>query len=126
MKYFYIGIAILGVLLGACVASSVFLNRSTAEAERWLAEADEAMAADDTARAVRAAASAERAWARREEVLGTLLSHEELDEIAVAFADLRVYGAEAQREEFRVRCGELRFRLRHVAQIDLPFYYNLL
>ena len=72
------------------------------------------------------AQQAKRAFDRRQELLSAFLSHEELDEIAIDFAELEVYGQEGSREEFRARCEALLFRLRHVAEMDVPFYYNFL
>lgn len=126
MKYLYIGLGVLAVLLALCIGSSVFLCRSTRQSEALLLDADAALREDDFPAAVAFADEAQRAFDRRRELLGALLSHEELDEIAIAFSALEVYGAEGSREEFRVRCEELLFRLRHVAEMDVPFYYNFL
>lgn len=126
MKYFYIGLGILAVLLALSIGGSVLLCQSTRESEAYLQEAAEALTEDDFSAAVLLAGKAERSFARRRELLGALLSHEELDEISVDFSDLLVYGAEDSREEFRARCEALRFRLRHVAEMDVPFYYNFL
>ncbi len=126
MKYFYIGLGVLAVLLALSIGSSALLCRSTQEPERLLRDADAALLADDFPAAAALAGRAARAFDRRRALLSSLLSHEELDEIAIGFSDLEVYAAEGSREEFRARCKELQFRLRHIAEMDLPFYYNFL
>lgn len=126
MKYCYLGLGILAVLLALSIGSSVLLRRSTEESEAYLQEAAAAAATDELSAATTAAGRAEAAFERRRKLLGALLSHEELDEIAVSFAQLGVYGEEGSREEFRAQCESLRFRLRHVAEVDVPFYYNFL
>ena len=126
MKHFYLGLGILAVLLALCIGSSVLLCRSTRESEAHLQEAAAALEADDLPAAANHAQQAKRAFDRRQELLSAFLSHEELDEIAIDFAELEVYGQEGSREEFRARCASLLLRLRHVAEMDVPFYYNFL
>lgn len=126
MKYFYIGLGVLAALLILSIAGSALLCRSTQEPERLLRDADAALLADDFPAAAALAGRAARAFDRRRALLSSLLSHEELDEIAIGFSDLEVYAAEGSREEFRAHCKELQFRLRHIAEMDLPFYYNFL
>ena len=126
MKYFYIGLGVLAVLLALSIGSSALLCRSTQDPERLLQNADAALLADDFPAAAALAGRAARAFDRRRDLLSAMLSHEELDEIAIGFSDLEVYAAEGSREEFRARCKELQFRLRHIAEMDLPFYYNFL
>ena len=126
MKLLYLGLGILAVLLALCIGSSVLLCRSTRESEAHLQEAAAALEADNFSAAANHAQQAKQAFDRRQELLSAFLSHEELDEIAIDFAELEVYGQEGSREEFRARCEALLFRLRHVAEMDVPFYYNFL
>ena len=55
-----------------------------------------------------------------------MLSHEELDEIESVFSALESYGKTETGDEFRSSCAELALRLRHIRQMDVPFYYNFL
>lgn len=126
MKHLFLGLGILAVLLALGIGSSALLCRSTRDSEALLLAAEAAVAEGDLPTAAALAQQAGQAFSARQELLSALLSHEELDQIAIGFAQLRAYGAEGSREGFRAQCGELLFRLRHVAQLDQPFYYNFL
>lgn len=126
MKHFYIGLAIFAGLLAVSIAASVYLCRCTDESAAWLSAAETALAESDLARAAECAEAARSAFERCKKPLRVLLSHDETDAIDIAFSEIGVYGAEGNREEFHVRCAELQLRLRDIAAIDLPLYYNFL
>ena len=124
MKYFYTGFAVLAVLLAASLACNALISRST---EHTLAALEEALAAFDAGDADAAAESAALAqthWRKSSNFLSAVLSHEELDEIENAFVALDSYTRTQSEDEFRRSCAELTFRLRHITQRDIPFYYN--
>ena len=124
MKYFYTGLAVLAVLLAASLLCNTLIDKST---ERALAALDDALAAfdaGDTEAAAAKAALAQEHWRKKSNFLSAILSHEELDEIENAFIALDSYTKTQSDEEFRRSCAELRFRLRHITQREIPFYYN--
>lgn len=124
MKYFYTGAAVLAVLLAASLWCNLLISRST---ERAVAALDDALVAFDAGDAETAAARAARAqahWREKSNFLSAVLSHEELDEIENAFTALDSYTKTQSEDEFRRSCAELLFRLRHITQRDVPFYYN--
>lgn len=124
MKYFYTGLAVLAVLLAASLWCNTLIAGST---EHALAALDDALAAFDAGDAETAAADAALAqayWQEKSKFLSAVLSHEELDEIENAFTALDSYTKTQSDEEFRRSCAELLFRLRHITQRDVPFYYN--
>lgn len=124
MKYLYLGAAILAVLLAVCILSTAVIGSHT----RRIAETlEDALSAFDGGNLSEAAALADRAkntWERSAKLLSAMLSHEELDEIDTAFSALDSYRRTQAADEFRSRCAELALRLRHIAQMDIPFYYN--
>lgn len=124
MKYFYIGGGILVVLLAVSLLLSLAVaDRATATAE-LLTQAAGHM--DDFPAAQEAGMKAAQLWESHTEFLSTLIAHDELDEIAEGFRRLTAYAKEENRDEFRSQCQVLIFRLEHIAQMDLPFYYNFL
>lgn len=124
MKYLYIGIGVLVLLLAGCILSTALISVCTCKAADAL---EVALSAFDEGSFSAAAAQAEYAkseWDRHAKLLSALLSHEELDEIDAAFTALDSYRKTQTADEFRNRCAELSLRLRHITQMDIPFYYN--
>ena len=125
MKYLYIGLGTLIVLLAASILSCVLIASALDVPERSLEQAQ--LSVDtDLQDAVRYAEEAADAWEQRRHFLSSFLSHDELDEVDRAFVELRTYGRTRTQEEFEARCAELRLRLRHISEMDIPFYYNFL
>ena len=126
MKYLYFGAGILAVLLAACIFSTFLISGCTA---KTLESLEQALSAFDGGNFPAAAEHADRAkseWERHSNLLSAMLSHEELDEIESVFSALESYGKTETGDEFRSSCAELALRLRHIRQMDVPFYYNFL
>lgn len=126
MKYLYIGMGVLVVLLAVCILCGVMVSNSTQQSSDALCRAVEAVDSGDFPTAVAFAKEAEAAWQKREHFLSSILSHEELDEITRAFSDLRSYAATQTEDEFRCRCEELILRLNHISEMDFPHFYNFM
>ena len=120
MKFFYIGGGILAVLLAASLLLGLAVADRATETAALLAQAAEAMDADDFAAAQTQGTAAAQLWEQHTHFLSTLIAHDELDEIAEGFSRLTAYATEGEQDEFRSQCQE------HIAQMDLPFYYNFL
>lgn len=124
MKYLYLGAAILAVLLAACILSGVLVSTATEGALDSLDLALEAFDRSGLAQAAPYAKAAKQDWQRHSRLLSALLGHEELDEIEALFTSLESYTRTASADDFRSVCAELALRLRHITQMDVPFYYN--
>ena len=124
MKYLYIGVGVLAVLLAACILSTTVISSCTRETADALEHALSAFDEDDFPAAAAQASRAKSEWDQHAKLLSALLSHEELDEIDTAFTALDSYRKTQTADEFRSRCAELSLRLRHITQMDIPFYYN--
>ncbi len=126
MKYLYIGGGILLVLLALSILSGIMISGCVDTARAELVQAVEEMDGGDFSLAVTHGTAAAKEWESHKNLLSALLSHEELDEISTGFSDLRSYAVTRTEEEYRARCLELEFRLEHIAEMDVPFYYNFL
>lgn len=126
MKYFYIGGGILAVLLTVSLLLGLAVANRATETAELLSRAAETMDAGDFSTAREEGMKAAQLWETHAHFLSTLVAHDELDEIAEGFRRLSAYAKEEKRAEFRSQCQVLIFRLEHVAQMDLPFYYNFL
>lgn len=125
MKYFLIGLGTLLAVLAASILSCVLIASALSAPERALEQAEQ-LAETDFQSAVSHAETAADGWERHRHFLSSFLSHDELDEVDRAFSELQTYGRTHTAEEFEVRCAELRLRLRHISEMDIPFYYNFL
>lgn len=126
MKYLYIGISVLAVLLAVCVFSNLWAATALDGAQASLSAALDALDRGDFSAAVTHGADAAAQWERRKNVFSVLSDHEALDEISVGFSALHAYAAEREVTEYRARCRELLLRLARLSRADLPFYYNFL
>lgn len=124
MKYLYIGIGVLAALLALCILSTLLVSFGTRAALSSLETSLTAFDEGDFLTAMEHAMHAKSEWEQHSGLLSTLLSHEELDEIDAGFTALSSYCITKTTDEFRSLCAELSLRLRHITQMDIPFYYN--
>lgn len=124
MKFFYIGGGILILLLAFSLLFGWIIGRHATEASELLSAAIEYMDSGSFDQARDKANAAAESWKTHSHFLSALIGHDELDEIAEGFSRLTAYGVEEDRQEFRSQCQVLIFRLEHIAEMDLPFYYN--
>lgn len=126
MKYFTIGISFLAALLAASILAGVLVASWVKPANSHLTRAVDALAREDYDNAVEQAIAAEKKWKAEQQKLSAFLSHETLEEVAVAFSDLHVYSERQNYSEFLARCKLLQMQLKHISEMDIPYYYNLL
>ena len=88
MKYFYIGMMILCLLLTGCLAAGWVIGRSVTAVSLPLEEAFDAIRSGSEARGLGLIRQASEEWSRREGVLACLLRHDLTDEIATELAGL--------------------------------------
>lgn len=124
MKFFYIGGGILAALLAISLLLGLSVSRRATETAALLSRAAETMDTGNFSAAQEDGRKAAQLWETHTHFLSTLVAHDELDEIAEGFRRLSAYGREENQTEFRSQCQVLIFRLEHIAQMDLPFYYN--
>ena len=65
-------------------------------------------------------------WDRHEFYFGTMLRHDELDEVVGSFAALQTYAACQDGDEFLSMCAQLIKRLEHIRAMEQPLPANIL
>lgn len=125
MKYLYIGISILALTLLASIILVVCLNNCIHRTAKLLDEALEACDRNDMEQAYRKGMEAERLWNKYDGFLGVALDHEESDGITFGVAEMNSYAITDTPEDFRRCCAEVNAQMYHVAQKELPYYFNL-
>lgn len=126
MKYLYIGVSLLAVTLAASILTLCALNTRADETAAQLEAAIVAFDQDDWQTATACVEKAESLWNHHKGFLGTLLDHEESDTIQWGLANIRSFAVTGSGEEFRAGCTETAAMIRHVAQMERPYYYNIL
>ena len=122
MKYFYIGLLILCLLLCACYFSSRQIRRGTEAMAFPLRQALQAFRAGNLTEKARSLEEAAARWKAGESVFASLLSHDHTAGIA---EDLRAL-ALAKDEEFEGICFRLLDKLDRIRRMDLPILENIL
>jgi len=117
VKYVWIGITILGVLLAMSIGALAFLDTTTDQVAALLEEAQSL----ERETAMSKVQEAKALWERRYGLMAALTDHGDLEEIRQVFAEL-----ETGPEDFVTRCHALSSRIRGLAQAEMLHYYNFL
>ena len=121
MKYFYIGMMILCLLLTGCLAAGWVIGRSVAAVSLPLRGASDAIRSGDEARGQALIRQAAAEWSRREGVLASLLRHDLTDEIGTELSGLQwSRGTELLRS-----CAKLLEALRSLADSEKATWRNI-
>ena len=126
MKCLFGSISLLLLLLLLCLLStqqiagtidqtSVHLNAAISAQQAGLEDA-----AQDQIRA------AEHIWRSKEAFFGTVLQHDEIDEVIIEFARLRSYAETEDQDDFLSNCNALLARLQHIQEMEYPLLQNIL
>ena len=126
MKYLIWGLVLLALVLGCALLASDALDRQVERTVQLVEHARLAAERGDFDAALQAADNATETWQSGLGLMGVLLNHTETDEVQFSFAALRACIAMEQQEEIIPRCRELSERLRHIANMEKPFFNNIL
>ncbi len=126
MKYLYAALAILLACLILCIAVVGRLDRYTARAVETLERAQASGTSGDFGEAARQVDEAIALWEEKKGFFGMALRHNDLDEITASFCELRAYAGGANEDEFVPACAGLIARIRHISEMEKPYYYNVL
>lgn len=123
MKYLYVGIAILAVILGFCLTTTFLLNRYTQQSANCLREADTLAGQGRFPEAAAKVVRARELWDGHRCLYGVILRHDEADEVTFSFHAIERYAQLADREDFEADCASLVARIDHVANMEKPLFY---
>ncbi len=126
MRFLRFGAGVLLACFLLCAAAASSLGRCTEETAALLEQAQRFGGAGNFEEASRWIRRASEGWEARKGFLGSTLSHEELDEIEVGFCSLLAIAEQEAEDQFAPACAELIARVRHVSEMEKPFYYNVL
>lgn len=125
MKFFWIGLSILAIILTCCLTVLLPLRHNCLETAELLSQAIEASEQEESETAAQLAEAAERDWQKYDKLLASFLCHDETDTVNDHFSRLRSYTATGNRSEFHATCSALVTTLEDLACIDHPCYFNI-
>lgn len=122
MKYMYIGLLILCLLLCACYLSTRQIDQRTEAMLLPLHRALQAFQAGDLTTKTRYVEETTAHWEQNEAFFASLLSHEKTAQVS---EDLRILSLDHP-EEFEKACVRLIDNLQRIRHMDLPVPENIL
>lgn len=126
MKHLLIAAGVFALCLALGLTSVFSVRAAGAQTAAQLTQALEAARQADVDGAEAALARANATWEDRGRLLGVFLHHEQVDEIVALFAQLRAYARVQDTDDFLALCEELRARIEHLRDLELPTAENIL
>ena len=126
MKYFFIPVAALTLLLGLSLWNAAAVEAAVRPWCTALGEAWESAEREDWEAAERAVGETRRAWEARHPYFHIVTAHDELDQADALFAQAAGFAAERERAELRATLAELSVQLRVVAEMQKLTVKNVL
>ncbi len=126
MKRFWIGVGLLGILLGASIWVLVATDRIHTPISDLLEEAAEQSLEGDLSNGIRLAQQAQRQWQAHWETLAAGANHEPMDEIDSLFAQMQSYAQARQAEAFAACCARLSELVEAMGESHSLRWWNIL
>lgn len=126
MKHVCLGLSILALILALCLFTAHYTSDTVQRTSALLEEAVEARRAGDEAEALRLVRAASAHWKDHEAYFGTVLRHDEIDDVIGEFARLESYARSQDQDDFYSNCAALLSELEHIEQMEWPFFHNIL
>ncbi len=122
MKYFWIGLGILAVVLFGCILLGNLVRLGVQTPSALLSQAMQAFESGNGDEAAKLAQRSYDCWLSHKGLLSSLLSHETLEDATSGY--MQLLGCEG--EDFRSACAVLLAQLEHISEYDSLFFYNFL
>lgn len=125
MRHIVIGVLLLLAVTGFTVISAGYVSGAVEETAQELEQAYR-YAKDEQLKLARTHVNrASDCWDRHGAYFGTVLRHDEIDGVVGEFARLKVTIEAGDRDEFLPACAALLATLRHIQEMEHPYFYNL-
>lgn len=126
MKYIYISLICFFIMLALCSYSSVQVIKTVDETTQILKTAIDADQSGHKEETISIVKKASEAWKSHELFFGTVLRHDEVDEVVEEFARLESYAATEDQDDFLSNCRALIARLEHIQTMEKPTLQNIM
>ena len=125
MRHIVIGGGIFAAVLLFCLWSGHYVTQAVKSAEESLVQAYDLAEKEDTDAALQAVEAASSCWDDHSDYFGTVLRHDEIDSVVGEFARLRITIRSGDNDEFLPTCAALLATLRHIREMEWPYFYNI-
>ena len=126
MKRFWIGVAILAIILEVGVGTTVFALRTHSGIAENLRQASEAALRGKWEEANSCALSAKNQWEDRRRITASIADHEPMEEIDDLFAQMEVYLVTRQQIPFATCCASLSVLTEAIGEAHAVSWWSLL
>lgn len=126
MKYIIVSLLLLSIMFCLCLYSSAQVIRAVQETSELL---EEAVAAEDNGEkeiSLHMIRTARDTWREHETFFGTVLRHDEIDNVTEEFAKLESYASTEDQDDFRSHCAALLSRLAHIVEMEKTTFSNIM
>ena len=125
-KRFYLGAALLALILLVGILTMTWLERANEEIVLTLKKTTQAAQSGDLEQAQKLAKQAQGRWLGCWKGFAIVADHRQMDEIDALFAKMNYYGAAGNREDFGACCARIGRLVEGVADDHRLTWWNLL
>lgn len=126
MKFIIISLLLLSVMLFLCMYASSQVIQAVQTTSSLLEESIAAEENGDKEHSLQMLRAARDQWRKHETFFGTVLRHDEIDNVIEEFAKLESYASTEDQDDFRSNCAALLARLAHIGQMEKPTFENIM
>lgn len=122
MKFITVSLSLILLMLCLCIFASNQVIGAVDETKELL---EKAITVDGQT-SLSAVQAASKVWKSHETFFGTVLRHDEIDDVLSDFARLESYAISRDREEFLANCAALIAQLEHIKDMERPTFQNIM
>ena len=126
MKRFWLGLAILAILLGLGIGSQLWMDTLHTPCSAVLAQAAQEALDDNWSEALVHAQQASDSWERNKRIVSSFADHTPMDEVDMLLAELHIYGRTRETPHFAACCTQLAAMMEAISQAHAFNWWNLL
>ena len=126
MKFIFISIVCFLIMLLLCVYSASCVIKTGDETAQILEKAVQTENAGDDEQTLEMIKKAGASWEQHQLFFGTVLRHDEIDDVTEEFARLESYASTEDQDDFLSNCRALITRLKHVQEMEKLTLQNIM
>lgn len=126
MKFIFISTACFLMMLLLCVYSASCVIKTVDETAQILEKAIETELAGNDTQTQEIIKEASESWESHQLFFGTVLRHDEIDNVTEEFARLESYASTEDQDDFLSNCKALIARLKHVQEMEKLTLQNIM
>ena len=126
MKRFWLGLAILTILLGLGIWSQLWMDSLHSPCAAILELAAQEALGENWSQAIAYAQQASARWTHNKRIVSSFADHTPMDEVDMLLAELHIYGRTRETPHFAACCTQLAAMMEAISQAHAFNWWNLL